>query len=683
MQGSRKRHWRPASGSLLLVSAIVMAHPALARGADELLIVDCLLPGKVQRLGAAATYVTARRAIKTSAADCGIRGGEFTASDRATYASSMRIWLPLAKSGDPEAQTNLGEILEKGLGGAPQPDLAVQWYQLAAEKGYARAQVNLGSMYERGLGVPKNMPKAMEWYRLASGLNSADVAFAPLEEVTRLREELEAERRERERLQIELEAVRTKLGGERSSLQRRQEELEAARRDLAAREQTIELQRQRADAEIGRGRDRADAEREIAELQRQLAAQRSVVAGRDSQLRLMQESVARLEVRSGKLQVQLAKAEDRRVAEVSAARAEAESARGQLIELAMQLSKANAVLNSRLALIGEQRAEVQRLRQELSSQQDNVSRKTADRIRLETQLKERQAELVESRNRLTSLNAEIARLDREAKAVRQSERAPGAATTKVLPEGVNFGRYHALIIGNNEHRYIPVLRTAVNDAKVVEDVLRRRYGFKTTLLLNADRYQLLSALNKLREQLTSEDNLLIYYAGHGELDRVNKRGYWLPVDAEANSTANWISSLQITDVMNAMAAKQILLVADSCYSGMLTRSSIARLDAGMTEEERTRWLKTMASKHARVVLTSGGVQPVLDGGGGSHSVFAAAFIAALDANSEVLEGQKLAQAVTQRVAVSVEAADIDQVPMYAPISFAGHEAGDFFFVPIR
>jgi TPR repeat protein len=110
--------------------------------ADSLLIVDCLLPGQVRRLGTQATYVTARRAMKTSAADCAIRGGEYTATDRASYATSMRVWLPLAKAGDADAQTNLGEILEKGIGGAPQPDLAVQWYELAAEQGSSRAQLN-------------------------------------------------------------------------------------------------------------------------------------------------------------------------------------------------------------------------------------------------------------------------------------------------------------------------------------------------------------------------------------------------------------------------------------------------------------------------------------------------------------------------------------------------------------
>ena len=89
----------------------------------------------------------------------------------------------------------------------------------------------------------------------------------------------------------------------------------------------------------------------------------------------------------------------------------------------------------------------------------------------------------------------------------------------------------------------------------------------------------------------------------------------------------------------------------------------------------------MATKRARVVLTSGGVQPVLDGGGGDHSVFAAAFLDALRNNTGVLESQRLAQTVTQKVAVSSEAASIEQVPVYAPIRFAGHEAGDFFFVP--
>jgi hypothetical protein len=72
---------------------------------------------------------------------------------------------------------------------------------------------------------------------------------------------------------------------------------------------------------------------------------------------------------------------------------------------------------------------------------------------------------------------------------------------------------------------------------------------------------------------------------------------------------------------------------------------------------------------------------VLDGGGAGHSVFANALIDALQRNGEVLEGQRLHQAVAARVAYAAENLQFEQAPQYAPIKFAGHEAGDFVFVP--
>ena len=583
--------------------ALPMPTPLQAKSADDLLIVDCLLPGRVQRLGNAATYVTARRAVKIDAGTCRVRGGEYTESGDESYASLMKIWLPLAKTGDTEAQTNLGEIFEKGTGGPPQPDLAVQWYTLAAEQGYSRAQVNLGSLYERGLGVPRNPAKAMEWYRKASGLDTVNISYTPAvvdqsAELKKLRAErdalsgqLVAERRRRETLETELQSVNSRLNGERSSLKQMQDQLGSATDELTARNDAISRQR----AELAKvAKDESGkfaAQKKLAQLQQQLEAQRKVVASRDSQLRILRDSVTTLETQAGTLQTKLASVQQER--------------------------------DSALAAAG-------------SDNSDTF-------------------------------------------AVRQVSGA--APRVDPMTKQVNFGRYHALVIGNDNFRFIPKLRTAGKDAKVVADMLKSRYGFKTTLLLNADRYALLSALNKLRETLTPDDNLLIYYAGHGELDRVNNRGYWLPVDAEADSTANWIPAYQITDILNAMSAKQVMLVADSCYSGTLTRSAIARLESGMTDQNRLRWFQAMSTKHSRVVLTSGGVQPVLDGGGGQHSVFAKAFITALGDNNGILEGQKLAQEVTKRVAISETASEIEQVPTYAPIRFAGHEAGDFFFVP--
>jgi len=246
---------------------------------------------------------------------------------------------------------------------------------------------------------------------------------------------------------------------------------------------------------------------------------------------------------------------------------------------------------------------------------------------------------------------------------------------------IDFGSYHALVIGNNQYKHFPSLRSAVQDARQAADILSHKYGFQTTTLIDATRYDMLSALNTLRERLTKKDNLLIYYAGHGELDRVNLRGHWLPVDAEPNNTANWISNTAVTDILNTTSAKHVLVVADSCYSGSLTRSSLARLDAEMSDEVSARWLKVMAKTRSRTVLTSGGLQPVLDEGDGRHSVFANAFLRVLDQNDSILEAYKLYRGLAKEVQQSAAEFGVDQIPEYAPIRHGGHEAGEFFFIP--
>ena len=248
-------------------------------------------------------------------------------------------------------------------------------------------------------------------------------------------------------------------------------------------------------------------------------------------------------------------------------------------------------------------------------------------------------------------------------------------------EGVDIGRYYALVIGNQDYETLPDLDTAVGDAEAVGKVLEKRFGYRVTMLRNANRYEILSALNRLRKELTDKDSLLVYYAGHGELDRVNLRGHWLPIDAEAHNTANWISNVSITDILNAMSVRHVLLVADSCYSGALTRSALAQIESGQSDEARIHWIKTLSKMRSRTAMTSGGLAPVLDGGGGAHSVFAKAFLAVLRDLNDVTEGQRVYREVSARVAYEATRYQVEQVPEYAPIKYAGHEAGDFLFVP--
>lgn len=239
---------------------------------------------------------------------------------------------------------------------------------------------------------------------------------------------------------------------------------------------------------------------------------------------------------------------------------------------------------------------------------------------------------------------------------------------------VNFGRYHALVIGNNAYTDLSPLKTAVPDANAVADLLRTTYGFAVTLLTNATREDIIAAFDQLRTVLTEQDNLLIYYAGHGVLDTNEERGYWLPVNAKQESRVQWIANTTITDALKAMAAKHILVVADSCYSGTLVRGiDVVRPPTG---SDRDTYLARIAQKRSRTVLTSGGLEPVSDSGGGKeHSVFARAFLIALQDNRDVLDGQQLFNVIRRPVVLNAS-----QTPEYTDIRYAGHEGGDFLFV---
>ena len=237
---------------------------------------------------------------------------------------------------------------------------------------------------------------------------------------------------------------------------------------------------------------------------------------------------------------------------------------------------------------------------------------------------------------------------------------------------INFGAYHAIVIGNNDYADMPKLKSAVNDAQAVPETLRQDYGYAVNLILNATRSEIIKALSGARAKLKPNDNLLVYFAGHGILDTYAEEGYWLPVDAEKDNPANWVSNGDITNMLRAIRAKHVMVVADSCYSGTLVRAATADIK---TANEREAWLKKVVKKRTRTALVSGGLEPVVDSGGGEHSVFAKAFLDALRGNEDVLEAERLFSKIKRPVAL-----ESDQTPQYSDVRRAGHVGGDFLFV---
>lgn len=495
----------------------------------DLEIVDCLLPGQVRQLGNT-TYLTQRRPTRTTASDCRIRGGEYVAFDRADLKSALRVWMAAAEAGDAEAQNNVGEIFERGLGTEPNYEAALIWYQKAADQGHSPALFNLGTLYEQGKGVAPDKLKALNLYRQAWGLPEDSVIYE-------------------------------------SAAQREQDELRA-------------------------------------ELDRQLKE-------KDTQLQLLQRQLEELEA---KLKKQAVAADTETSSEIEALKAWIEK------------------------LEGERRVSTERL-------------------------------------------ATLPKL-------RTPQNSPGSAQGRPMADPrtlgkLNFGRYYALVIGNQHYTSMQHLQTPLRDAERAAKVLADKYGFTVQVLEDANDISMLRAINDLNSVLQPDDNVLIYYAGHGTRlqSGQTESGYWLPVNADPPpKDTYWVPNEQITGHLGRLKAKRVLVVADSCYAGLLsTDPSYMFYDSklGYTED----YLTYKLAKRSRMLLSSGGDEPVLDTGGGVHSVFARAFLDELDSNQQILSTPELFSRLQKRVQASAAQNKFVQTPQFKSIKGAGHELGDFFFVP--
>ncbi|VAW58378.1 hypothetical protein MNBD_GAMMA11-2994 [hydrothermal vent metagenome] len=617
--------------------------------ADGLIIVDCLLPPQLRKLGKQATYMTPRRPIKTTGSECEIRGGEYVAYDRSSYSTALKTWLPLAQQGDPDAQTNVGEINEKGMGIPPDYKVAAMWYQKAADQGFSRAQINLGHLYEKGLGVPKSTVTALNWYRKASGLSADNLEYTSSlqalsdthkEEVISLKNKLK---------RVKTREKKAKLLNSELALMRKQVN---KNKEYASKNKLLTQQIQQLEASLQSAREQ---KADLLPIQQQILALQGMV----------KVSVPELsDAPSAPNYVALAQSPPG----IEIIDPPITLTRGSKTAMLKPVIASQEIIGKITAPYGLKLFEINNKKHDIDKH--NLFWVTVPISQQETPItikaEDKQGNKVDMSFSLFS-----------SRSVRAVPALTG--THSQLERGIKLGDYYAVIIGNNSYKNYPDLKTAITDAEETARVLQDEYGFKTLLLRDATRYKILSTFNRIRRELKESDNLLIYYAGHGEIDKTDQSGYWLPVDARQGDTKNWISNSAISDILGAIKAKHVMVVVDSCYSGTLSTTSIPRSNANFSPKIHKEWIEVMTTTSARMALTSGGVQPVIDSGGGKHSVFAKAFLDTLSDNKGLMEGYSLYTNVLGKMKVVTDKLNVDQIPDYAPIQHAGHEAGEFFF----
>ncbi len=192
------------------------------------------------------------------------------------------------------------------------------------------------------------------------------------------------------------------------------------------------------------------------------------------------------------------------------------------------------------------------------------------------------------------------------------------------------GLNYILIIGIDpyNHPTYPSLENASDDALRIQKILVEVYNFEqvSAPILNEDatRDNIIEAFINLRSICTNEDRLIIYYAGHGLVDPQSGRGMWVPIDA-VHKTARLIYDTDIANQLEAIEAKHVLLISDSCFSGKLfqqTRSLFSSSDYEQLENRKSRW------------IFYSGEQAVSDGLKGVGSPFCQAICQFLDSQKD-------------------------------------------------
>ena len=238
--------------------------------------------------------------------------------------------------------------------------------------------------------------------------------------------------------------------------------------------------------------------------------------------------------------------------------------------------------------------------------------------------------------------------------------------TPKIPKGINY----LVTIGIDDYAHCEKLNNAVKDTRDIANVLFEKYNFKEKNHLKlenkeATKDNIIELFRKIKSKATKNDNVLIYYSGHGKLNE-DEESFWIPVEARENKEGDFISVDKLFRLIKVIQSHHILLILDSCFSGSMLSASTSRS------------LNKNEIQPSRYGIASGRKQLVSDGQPGKNSPFADSIIKKLKINSESLGASDLAQAVMH---LTKDATNQNQVPLHGRMRIEGDKLGEFFFHP--
>jgi Caspase domain len=279
------------------------------------------------------------------------------------------------------------------------------------------------------------------------------------------------------------------------------------------------------------------------------------------------------------------------------------------------------------------------------------------------------------------------------------------------PDTLPFRQHHAFIIGIDHYQHLSPLRTAVADARRLEEVLTTQQHFRVhPPLLDATGADIRALLQTtLPQEVGPDDRVLFYFAGHGipADGEDGPEGYLVPVDADGADLSTFIPMADLQRALNQLPCRHLLLILDCCFSGAFRWSTLHRAIGTLMPKKiyKERFDRFIQDRAWQVITSAAYDQKAMDvlngqatgergtaglsGDAAAHSPFALALFDGLagmaDARTDregdgVITATELYAYVRDRVEPQTIASDQGrrQTPGFFPLQ--KHDKGEFIFL---
>lgn len=234
-------------------------------------------------------------------------------------------------------------------------------------------------------------------------------------------------------------------------------------------------------------------------------------------------------------------------------------------------------------------------------------------------------------------------------------------------------RDHAIFFAVEDysaHRSWSDLPNPVKDAKLLATELREQFDFSTELYENPSSVQILNTLRSLQTKIFNpNDQLLIFFCGHGALDELTQKGTFI---SSTMGEQHKISYLR--EIISQIKCQHILLIIDACFSGagdpkMIYRGAPDLRRPGDTDASRRKRLISDMLRHKTGLVISSGASRTQDGR--DHSPLTEGILRALTAAYTGGDGLLTLRDLESRLE------RVRPIPTMAEL--AGHQGGGFVF----